>query len=194
MSYGSERYFAKYTWALGAATPATAEDRYHLAKQIRMLMDCRKGLKPGDPRVVDAARMLDVMRGKAATLRGLLGGRTKNEVALEGAKVDGAVADESGVAMLATVASLKTAFVKRLDELSENVSTHLMVTTRATHTALTVASAVMSGVPDEKADEADEADEAEDAAVEIPSRKRVRAQSTQSPKKAKLVLPACEVL
>ena len=172
----------RYPWAVAAATPATAEDRSHLAKQIRMLMDCRKGLKPGDPRVVEAARMLDVMRGKAATLRGLLGGRTKNEVALEGAKVDGAVADESGVAMLAKLARAQTAVVKQLDELREDVSAHLVVSSRATRNALKVAGAAMSGVPDEKADETAEA---EDVDVEIPSRKRVRAQSTRTPKKAK---------
>ena len=136
--------------------------------------------------------MLDVMREKATKSRGLHGRlMTKNEVALEGAKVDDVVASDSGVAMLAKLTRAQTAVAKQLDELREDLAANEVVASRARRNAITVASAVMSGGPDEVADEADEADEAEDAAVEIPRRKRVRAQSTRSPKKAKVSLPEC---
>ena len=109
--FDSERYFAKYTWAASETVPSTDEERGELALQIRKLMDSRKALKPGDPRLAEADRMLDVMRDKSKTSRGLRGRlMTKREAMLESAKVDIVVAEASGVAMLDKVAKLKTAF------------------------------------------------------------------------------------
>ena len=95
-------------------------------------MDSRKGLKPGDPRLIEAERVLEAMRSKSKRAREMHGHRmTKRGVTLQNAKVDLVVADDSHVAMQAVLAKTKALFVNRLDSLSEDLTWHHAVSQRA---------------------------------------------------------------
>jgi hypothetical protein len=160
-----------------------------------MLMDSRKGLKIGDARLVDADRLLEVMRSKATRAREGNGRiRTKRDEMVHNATVDAVVAadmhadiQEELVKGIAANASQG----RRLEGLQERLALQNATSQRAVRTVLEVAG---GGVDlDQPAGRVEE--DAPFAESPSAASKRARAESVRArpAKRAKVALAKCEV-
>ncbi len=145
----SDKLFAKYTWASGDKPEAHgAEQRRELMSQIKALKDARKNLKDSDPRVVEAGRLLQIMRAKSNEASKREGRYTKHTLDVDkaDAQVEGAAQDHSEI--MARLQKEEEAHQRRKRKLLEELAGSAATMAKGGRRAVRVANDMLAGEAD----------------------------------------------